>query len=291
MLRSSGRAAQRLRLSATTIKQGCATPLLSNSQYARSFHLSINLREVVKVPQMAESISEGTLKQWLKKKGDYVEVDEEVATIETDKIDVSVNAPSAGTITELFAEEEDTVAVGNDLFKIEAGEKPSGGGEKAAPEASEQKKESASEKKEEPKQESSEQSKRKAPTETDAVKQKEDVPQRKAPEASEQPRQPAPSSSAPSSKPSSSPSPPAKGEQSSGSGNRTERRVKMNSMRKRIAERLKQSQNTAASLTTFNEIDMSALIALRGSYKDRLLKDKGIKLGFMGAFTKLLAWL
>ena len=62
----------------------------------------------------------------------------------------------------------------------------------------------------------------------------------------------------------------------------------MNSMRKRIAERLKQSQNTAASLTTFNEIDMSALMALRGKYKDRVLKDKGIKVGFMGAFTRAL---
>jgi 2-oxoglutarate dehydrogenase E2 component (dihydrolipoamide succinyltransferase) len=60
----------------------------------------------------------------------------------------------------------------------------------------------------------------------------------------------------------------------------------MNSMRKRIAERLKQSQNTAASLTTFNEIDMSALMALRATYKDRILKDKGVKIGFMSAFAK-----
>lgn len=60
----------------------------------------------------------------------------------------------------------------------------------------------------------------------------------------------------------------------------------MNSMRKRIAERLKQSQNTAASLTTFNEIDMSNLMQMRSQYKDRILKDKGIKLGFMSAFAK-----
>jgi 2-oxoglutarate dehydrogenase E2 component (dihydrolipoamide succinyltransferase) len=98
---------------------------------------------------MAESISEGTLKQWLKKKGDYVELDEEVATIETDKvsscglghrgtwlltlrggpaqIDVAVNAPKAGYITELLAEEEETVAVGQDLFKLEPGAAPEGG--------------------------------------------------------------------------------------------------------------------------------------------------------------------
>lgn len=96
---------------------------------------------------MAESITEGTLKQWLKQKGDFVEADEEIATIETDKIDVAVNAPKSGTITELLANEEDTVAVGQDLFKLEAGDAPEGG---AAPKKEEAPKE---EKKEEPKKE------------------------------------------------------------------------------------------------------------------------------------------
>lgn len=73
------------------------------------------------MPQMAESISEGTLKQWAKKVGDAVEADEEIATIETDKIDVTVNAPAAGKITALLANEEDTVTVGQDLFKFEPG--------------------------------------------------------------------------------------------------------------------------------------------------------------------------
>lgn len=71
---------------------------------------------------MAESITEGTLKQWNKKLGEFVSQDEEVATIETDKIDVSVNAPQSGKITELFASEEDTVEVGADLFNLEPGE-------------------------------------------------------------------------------------------------------------------------------------------------------------------------
>ncbi|TEB19590.1 CoA-dependent acyltransferase [Coprinellus micaceus] len=71
---------------------------------------------------MAESISEGTLKSWSKKEGDTVQVDEEVATIETDKIDVQVNAPKSGTIVKLLANEEDTVTVGQDLFVIEEGE-------------------------------------------------------------------------------------------------------------------------------------------------------------------------
>jgi len=69
-------------------------------------------------------------------------------------------------------------------------------------------------------------------------------------------------------------------------GNRSERRVKMNRMRLRIAERLKQSQNTAAALTTFNEVDMSSVMELRSLYKDEILKKTGVKLGFMGAFTR-----
>ncbi|KAF9313121.1 2-oxoglutarate dehydrogenase complex E2 component, partial [Podila minutissima] len=81
---------------------------------------------VVKVPHMADSISEGSLKQWNKKVGDYVALDEEIATIETDKVDVAVNSPKAGTIVELYAKEEDTVAVGADLFKLELGDAPAG---------------------------------------------------------------------------------------------------------------------------------------------------------------------
>lgn len=80
--------------------------------------------KIVKVPEMAESITEGTLKQFSKGVGDYVELDEEIATIETDKIDVSVNAPEAGTITELLVKEEDTVTVGQDLIKLELGGAP-----------------------------------------------------------------------------------------------------------------------------------------------------------------------
>lgn len=105
---------------------------------------------------MAESITEGTLKQWLKQKGDFVEADEEIATIETDKIDVAVNAPKSGTITELLANEEDTVAVGQDLFKLEAGDAPEGGAAKKEEAPKEEKKEEpkkAEPKKEEPKKE------------------------------------------------------------------------------------------------------------------------------------------
>lgn len=212
--------------------------------------------QVVKVPPMAESISEGTLKQWTKKVGDFVEQDEEVATIETDKIDVAVNAPTAGTITELLVEEEATVTVGQDLFKIEAGEAPEGGA-KPAETATEQPKAPAEPKKEEaPKPEPKPEPKKETPA---------PAPQQSKP--------------APKQEPTSAPS-------THGLGNREERRVKMNRMRLRIAERLKQSQNTAASLTTFNEVDMSSLMEMRKLYKDEVLKESGIKLGFMSAFSR-----
>ncbi|KAK5653603.1 hypothetical protein OQA88_8865 [Cercophora sp. LCS_1] len=210
----------------------------------------------VKVPPMAESISEGTLKQWNKQIGDFVEQDEEIATIETDKIDVAVNAPEAGTIKEFLANEEDTVTVGQDLFTLETG------GEKPATS--------------EPKEEN-------APAEPEKEIQSEKAPESK-PEESKPAPPPAPKKETPAPKQESKPAPSK--EAPATLGNREERRVKMNRMRLRIAERLKQSQNTAASLTTFNEVDMSALMDFRKAYKDEILKKTGVKLGFMSAFSR-----
>ncbi|RDW87210.1 putative dihydrolipoamide succinyltransferase [Aspergillus mulundensis] len=221
---------------------------------------------VVKVPQMAESITEGTLKQFSKQVGDYVERDEEIATIETDKIDVSVNAPESGVIKELLVNEEDTVTVGQDLVKLEAGGAP------------EKKSEEANEKPKEPAATSPASDKPKAP---------EPAPSSPAPEKASSPSK-APSSQAETSKPTqqAASKPQESGEAKPALGNREERRVKMNRMRLRIAERLKQSQNTAASLTTFNEVDMSSLMEFRKLYKDEVLKRTGVKLGFMSAFSR-----
>ncbi|KAJ6495363.1 dihydrolipoamide succinyltransferase [Mycena sanguinolenta] len=214
--------------------------------------------ETVKVPQMAESITEGTLKSWLKQVGDSVAADEEIATIETDKIDVSVNAPTSGKIVELLAQEEDTVTVGQDLFRIEPGEA-----------------EASSEPTPSPTAETS------APKETEKPEEK---PAEKAPpKPSSQPQPSQPSKPEPkkeSSKSEAAAAPPP------APGSRNETRVKMNRMRLRIAERLKESQNAAASLTTFNEIDMSSLMDMRKRYKDAVLKEHDVKLGFMSAFAK-----
>ncbi|KAL9063763.1 MAG: hypothetical protein Q9161_009290 [Pseudevernia consocians] len=235
---------------------------------------------------MAESISEGTLKQWSKQIGDYVEQDEEIATIETDKIDVAVNAPEPGTIKEFLANEEDTVTVGQNLLKLElggppkGGEKQQGGQEPKAPAPDEQS------------------------TSSDPVPQKDEgkpeqgsapppLPSEKKPEPSKQESKPSPPSVEPpkqkessSPKPQESSKPETKPKDAAPLGNREERRVKMNRMRLRISERLKQSQNTAASLTTFNEVDMSNLMQFRKLYKDEVLKKTGIKLGFMSAFSR-----
>ncbi|KAK8203972.1 dihydrolipoyllysine-residue succinyltransferase [Phyllosticta capitalensis] len=222
--------------------------------------------QIVKVPEMAESITEGTLKQFSKQVGDYVEADEEIATIETDKIDVSVNAPEAGTITELLVKEEDTVTVGQDLLKLEAGG--------AAPPKEEKAKE-------EPKEAASADQGKSA---EESKQEKKPAEETKKPEPQAQESKPKP---APQEKQEKKPAAPKEEPKTeSPYGSRGERRVKMNRMRLRIAERLKQSQNTAASLTTFNEVDMSSLMEFRKLYKDEVLDKKGVKLGFMSAFSQ-----
>lgn len=205
--------------------------------------------QTVKVPEMAESITEGTLSEYLKEVGDFVNQDETIATIETDKIDVEVNAPVSGTITERLVEVEENVTVGQDLVKIEEGEAPAGGA----------KEESKEESKEEPKKEESA-----APKKEEAPKPKKEEPKKEAKKETSK-----------------------SGEEATFTNfSRNEERVKMNRMRLRIAERLKESQNTNASLTTFNEVDMTNLMEMRKLYKDEFLDKTGIKLGFMGAFAK-----
>ncbi|KAF2201904.1 dihydrolipoamide succinyltransferase [Delitschia confertaspora ATCC 74209] len=268
----SGFSAATCSLKSSTSRRSCLTipsrpfSISQSRNYAES---------IVKVPQMAESITEGTLKQWSKQVGDFVEQDEEIATIETDKIDVSVNAPEAGTIKEFLVNEEDTVTVGQDLVKMELGGEPQGGA----------------------KQEAKESPKEPAPKEQETSSQPEG--QQEKPKQKEPAQPPTQESKSEPAKEESKPQPPAKKPETSAKepkesdkkveglpGNREERRVKMNRMRLRIAERLKQSQNTAASLTTFNEVDMSSLMEFRKLYKEEILKKTGVKLGFMSAFSR-----
>ncbi|EQB43840.1 hypothetical protein CGLO_17465 [Colletotrichum gloeosporioides Cg-14] len=182
----------------------------------------------------------------------------------------NVRSVEDGVIKEFLVNEEDTVTVGQDIVKLElGGEKPSSSSEdpsegkttsdKSAAEPESQPEPSKSESKPEPKDEPQPVSKPAAP------------PAKETKETSK-------AASSPSKETASSTGPSL--------GSREERRVKMNRMRLRIAERLKQSQNTAASLTTFNEVDMSSLIEFRKLYRDDVLKKTGVKLGFMSAFSR-----
>uniref|UniRef100_A0A6A7FWR6 Dihydrolipoyllysine-residue succinyltransferase component of 2-oxoglutarate dehydrogenase complex, mitochondrial n=1 Tax=Hirondellea gigas TaxID=1518452 RepID=A0A6A7FWR6_9CRUS len=201
---------------------------------------------VLNVPQMGDSVTEGTIIQFQKKVGDYAEVDDIVVVIETDKTSIDVRATEAGMITNVLAEVDDTVNVEQPLVEIDTSA-PKPVQETPAPVTT-------------------------APT--DATP---------APEAST-----SWFSSVKAAATSSPPTPAAKPKPVvvSVPGSRNERRVAMTRMRLRIAQRLKESQNVAAMLTTFNEIDCSKLISMRKAHKDTFLEKHGDKLGFMSAFVK-----
>lgn len=179
---------------------------------------------------------------------------------------MSVNAPAAGRITELLVNEEDTVTVGQDLFRFAPGE----GGESSAAAPSEAAPQVEKNDAAEPKvaQESSSPAPAQERPKVEVKEMRKPARARK-----DEGKQPTPSTHAASAG-------------AAGAASRNETRVKMNRMRLRIAERLKESQNTAAFLTTFNEIDMSSLMEMRKRYKDDILKQHEVKLGFMSAFGR-----
>lgn len=193
------------------------------------------------------------------------------------------------------------MTVGQDLFKIEPGEAPaegsSGGGggqeESKGEDDSKQKEQEQQQQQEQKQQEEEGQNKEKEQQQQQQKKEQQQQKKEQQQETQKKEQQQTQKSGGGDKKPSPSSSSSSKSQQSEPApyapGAREERRVKMSRMRVRIAERLKQSQNTAASLTTFNEVDMSALMGFRARHKDRILKDTGIKLGFMGAFAKACA--
>ena len=270
----------------------------------------------VAVPALGESITEGTLAQWLKKPGEAVATDEPIATLETDKVSVDVPAPSAGVLSETLVNEGDTVAVGAVIARIDENATAAAGGEAPAKQAADATTNPAGAG-ETPQLRGSEHAPE-APAEEDdehivtlspAVRRavlehhvdpskirgtgkdgrltKDDVlaaaqAQQGGPVHEPEARAPAPQPSAP---PAPAPQPAAKAQ----TGERHEERVKMTRLRQTIAHRLKEAQNTAALLTTFNDVDMSAVIEARGKYKDLFEKKHGIRLGFMGFFVKAVA--
>mmetsp|Transcript_23931 Transcript_23931/g.59878 ORF Transcript_23931/g.59878 Transcript_23931/m.59878 type:complete len:476 (-) Transcript_23931:1834-3261(-) len=254
------------RLLSSTVSSTSVSPALRLASHAsyRFPSLGDSLRSYsdaapieIQVPPMGDSISEGTLETWEKQEGDFAAMDDLVCTIETDKVAQEIRAPQAGTISAHHAGEGDTVAVGAKLFTLIPGE--ASADQAAAASAP----------------------KPAAPASSASTA---------APAAASTPAaQPAPAA-APKAAPAAAPPAAAAAAQPSHTpGSREERRVPMNRMRKRIAERLKESQNTYASLTTFNEIDMSGIMSLRQKYKDDFQKKHGVKLGFMSAFLKASA--
>lgn len=202
------------------------------------------------VPNMGDSITEGSIAEWMKSDGDYVALDEVIAVIETDKVAVDVRADKAGIVSKLHAEVDDVVEVGQSLVDITPGPPPEGF-ETAAPAAS-------------------------------PAAEAAPAPEAAAPVAAVQPASPA----APA-KASPTPSPAPVETSAVGTGfSRTENRTPMTRLRKVISRNLKNAQDTAAMLTTFQEVDMSALIDLRKKYKDAFQEKHGVKLGFNSAFMK-----
>src|SRR5215470_2289531 len=255
----------------------------------------------IRVPTLGESVTEATIGKWFKKPGDPVAVDEPLVELETDKVTIEVPAPAAGVLADIAAKDGETVAVGALLGQIKDGAAVA---DKAAPSARTDQKAAAppSAAAEKPRPLPSSPppvgqgrveattplapSVRKLAAETgvdastvpgsgkDGRVTKGDMMaaiERAAatptpidlPAASLQLRAPPPADDA-----------------------AREERVKMTRLRQTIARRLKEAQNTAAMLTTFNEVDMSAVMHLRGQYKDLFEKKHGVKLGFMGFFVK-----
>ena len=244
----------------------------------------------IRVPTLGESVTEATIGRWFKKAGDAVAVDEPLVELETDKVTIEVPAPSAGVLSEIVAKDGETVAVGALLGQITegaGGAKPAAAPKaEAAPAAAAAAPAAA------------------APSKTLAA----DTPQ--APSVRKLSAESGIDAAgvagsgkdgrvtkgdmlAAIERAASSPTPvnqPAAAVQvraaSPADDAAREERVKMTRLRQTIARRLKDVQNTAAMLTTFNEVDMTAVMALRAQYKDVFEKKHGNKLGFMGFFTK-----
>lgn len=214
------------------------------------------------VPSLGESVSEATVAKWFKNVGDAVEADEPIVELETDKVTLEVNAPASGKLSEIKVEVDSNVEVGTVLGTIEVGAKGAAPAKNAEP------------KKEEPQQVQPE--KQSGPAARKLMEEK----GMKASDINGTGKDGRVTKSDVLAAGSTPASAPARDE-----GPREER-VKMSKLRQVIAKRLKDSQNTAAILTTFNEIDMSALKAVRAEYKDAFEKKHGVKLGFMSFFVK-----
>ncbi len=241
----------------------------------------------IRVPALGESISEATVGKWFKKAGEAVRADEPLVELETDKVTLEVNAPGAGVLSEITAETGQTVAIGALLGQLSGGAAApavAGAAAKAAPApapatamppapaaakiAAEEKINLGS---------VAGSGKRGQVLKSDVLAA---MANASAPFVAPAPVQ------APALVPAPAPLPAPAARSTTPDDSAREERVRMTKLRQTIARRLKDAQNTAAMLTTFNEVDMSEVMALRARYKDAFEKKHGAKLGFMGFFVK-----
>ncbi|PRD44424.1 dihydrolipoyllysine-residue succinyltransferase [Phyllobacterium phragmitis] len=248
----------------------------------------------IRVPTLGESVSEATIGKWFKKAGDAIAVDEPLVELETDKVTVEVPAPAAGSLSEITAKEGDTVEVGALLGMIEAGGAAAAPAKKAEPKAAEAPKPAAAAPAAAPAAAASDAATSgpaMAPAPSAAKLLSEAGVSADQVEGSGKRGQvlkgdvlEALSKGIPAAQPAEAPK--AARAPSGADDESREERVKMTRLRQTIARRLKDAQNAAAMLTTFNEVDMSAVMELRNRYKELFEKKHGVKLGFMGFFTK-----
>ena len=242
----------------------------------------------IRVPTLGESVTEATVATWFKKPGEIVSIDEMICELETDKVTVEVPAPISGTLSEIIANEGETVAVDALLAVLNASKE-----NKLTPET-QQKSDNDNQdnevKTDKPHTDVDVQvapSAKKALVEAGIAKDqitgsgrdgrimKEDVKNAILGKEQNQSLEKVAQDSIPVSSKS-----------SNQKTNGREERIKMSRLRQTIAKRLKDSQNTAAMLTTYNEVDMTAVINLRQEYKELFEKKHGVRLGFMSFFTK-----
>jgi 2-oxoglutarate dehydrogenase E2 component (dihydrolipoamide succinyltransferase) len=247
----------------------------------------------IRVPTLGESVTEATIGRWFKKAGDAVAVDEPLVELETDKVTIEVPAPSAGVLGEISAKDGDTVAVGALLGQINEGTAGAAAKPAAAPAKP------AAPPPPQPAAAAPASAPRAAPADGPLAPSVRKLSGESGIDASTVPgsgkdgRVTKGDMLAAIEKAASAPTPihqPAAAVQvrapSPADDAAREERVKMTRLRQTIARRLKEVQNTAAMLTTFNEVDMTHIMAMRAQYKDVFEKKHGSKLGFMGFFTK-----
>ncbi|MEM6676802.1 MAG: 2-oxoglutarate dehydrogenase complex dihydrolipoyllysine-residue succinyltransferase [Pseudomonadota bacterium] len=232
------------------------------------------------VPTLGESVTEATVSTWFKQPGEAVAADETLCELETDKVAVEVPAPAAGMLSEIVAAEGATVGLGAVLARIAAGDAPAaapaaaaGGGAAAAAPATP----SGSGRTDVEHAPSAKKAMAEAgltPSQVEGSGRDGRIMKEDVARAAAQPRAKAP------------PPAPAPAAPSAADDAVREKRVKMTRLRQTIARRLKEAQNTAAMLTTYNEVDMTAVMEIRKEFKEVFEKKHGVKLGFMSFFVK-----